>query len=107
MAEQTPTPPAAQPPAPPKAASSAATMPPLVKPETNKIEIHEFAGTPGGMFAVYGRNMTEGGQLTINGLVPTVHVRRESVIKGKLFGLSLEAGPVTVKLGDATYKGTL
>lgn len=74
-----------------------------------KILITDFAGTVGGVFSVQGVNLDKGDQLTIDGQVPAVTTRKPHVIKGKLVapGFHLKSGPVTVKLGDATFKGTL
>lgn len=74
-----------------------------------KILITDFAGTIGGVFAAYGENLDKGGQLTVDGQVPEIVVRRSDVIKGRLAGsgLNLKAGSVEVKLGDASFTGSL
>jgi type IV secretory pathway VirB10-like protein len=71
--------------------------------------ITDFAGTAGGPFAVYGENLNLGGQVRINGQVPTVTVVRDNVIKGRLVapGLEVAPGKVLVEVGDARFDGTL
>ncbi len=71
--------------------------------------ITDFAGTPGGPFAVYGRNLDQPGQLFLNGQVPDITVRRADVIKGRLVapGLDLRTGPVTVEFAGTRFEGVL
>lgn len=74
-----------------------------------RTHVTDFAGTVNGPFGVYGVNLDKGGQLTVNGQVPEIQLTRPGVIKGVLVapGMSLQPGPVTVKLGSVEFKGWL